>query len=92
MENSEPQTGGRQIKVNIAPDKIPAFSNSVQININDDSVMLQFLCIRPNTDTAPLVAEIVLTPQHAIKFQQTLDATIKKHFTRHLDDQAKESA
>lgn len=77
---------GRQIRVNVAPDQQPTFSNSVQISVNDDAVVLQFLYVRPNTDQATLTSEVVLTPQHAIKFQKTLDDTIKKHFTRHLDE------
>jgi hypothetical protein len=85
-QHNQPQpTEGRQVKVTVPTDRIPTFSNSVQINVNDDSVVLQFLYIRPNTDQAALVAEVAITPQHAIKFQKTLDDTIKRHFTRHLD-------
>ena len=79
------QNQQRQIKVSVSPEKMPTFSNSVQISVNDDSVTMQFLYVRPNTDQAVLVSEVVLTPQHAIKVQKTLDETVKKHFTRHLD-------
>ncbi len=86
MQENQPQpTQGRQVRVTVPTDQIPTFSNSVQINVNDDSVVLQFLYVRPNTDQAALVSEVALTPQHAIKFQKTLDETIKRHFTRHLD-------
>lgn len=77
----------RQINVQISKDMQPAFANSIQVNVNDDAVTLQFLFIRPNTDQAALVSEVVITPKHAISFQKTLDETIKKHFTRHLNDQ-----
>ena len=49
-------------------------------------MVLQFLYVRRNTNQATLVNEVVLTPQHAIKFQKALDETLKKHFTKHLPE------
>ena len=85
MENKEQ----KQIQVQMSPEHKPGFSNSVQISVSDDAVVLQFLFVRPNTTQATLVSEVVLTPKHAINFQKSLDATIKKHFTKHLDSETK---
>ena len=74
----------KEIVVQEQKDMPPAFSNGVNITVADDAVFLQFLYLRPNTDSAKLVGEIVLTPKHAITFQKLLEETIKKHFTRHL--------
>ena len=79
----------RQINVQVPKDQQPTFANSININVNDDAVVLQFLYLRPQTDQATLVSEVVITPKHAISFQQTLDQTIKKHFTRHLEEEQK---
>jgi len=65
-------------------DAKPGFSNATQVTVSDDSVVLQFAYLRPNATAGQLVSEIVLTPKHAIEFSKALDATIKKHFTRHL--------
>lgn len=82
MEDNKEQ---KQIQVQMSPEHKPFFSNSVQINVSNDSVVLQFLFIRPNATQATLISEVVLTPKHAINFQKSLDATIKQHFTKHLD-------
>ncbi|NBD74251.1 DUF3467 domain-containing protein [Patescibacteria group bacterium] len=76
----------RKLNVQMRRDHEPTFANSVHLNVSDDAVVLQFLFARPNTDQAQLVSEVVLTPKHAIQFQKTLDETLKKHFTRHLDE------
>jgi len=73
-----------QVQVKVSDDHKPAFSNSAQINVSDDEVTLQFLYVRRNTGQGTLMSEVVLTPQHAIKFQKALDNTLKKHFTKHL--------
>jgi len=77
-------TEQKQIQVKVPDDHKPAFANSAQINVADEEVVLQFLFVRRNTNQATLMSEIVLTPQHAIKFGKALDDTIKKHFTKHL--------
>ena len=74
----------KQIQVKVKEGHTPSFANSVQINVADEEVVLQFLFVRRNTNQATLVSEVVLTPQHAIKFGKALDDTIKKHFTKHL--------
>lgn len=65
-------------------DATPAFSNATQVSVSDDSVVLQFAFVRPNAPSGKLIAEVVLSPKHAINFSRALDTTIKKHFTRHL--------
>jgi hypothetical protein len=80
----EEQNKQQQVQIHIPVDKQPSFSNTAQIQVSDDSVSVQFAYVRPNTGQGVMVAEVVLTPQHAIKFQKALDETIKKHFTRHL--------
>lgn len=74
------------IIINIPPDTSPSFSNATEVTVSDDSVVLQFAYVRPDHTTGQLVAEVVLSPKHAIDFSRALDATIKQHFTRHLDD------
>jgi hypothetical protein len=69
-----------------AMDASPSFSNATQVTVSDDSVVLQFAYVRPDHTTGQLISEIVLSPKHAIDFSRALDATIKQHFTRHLDD------
>jgi hypothetical protein len=54
--------------------------------VSDDAVVVQFAFVRPNTTSGQLLSEIILSPKHAIEFSRTLDATIKKHFTRHLSE------
>lgn len=70
-----------------AEDATPMFSNATQVSVSDDSVVLQFAYVRPNAPSGKLLAEVVLSPKHAINFSRALDTTIKKHFTRHLDEQ-----
>ena len=74
----------KQIQVKVSENHKPSFANSAQINVADEEVVLQFLFVRRNTNQATLVSEIVITPQHAMKFQKALDDTLKKHFTKHL--------
>ena len=73
-----------KIQINIPADTKPTFSNATQVTVSDDSVVLQFAYVRPNTADGQLISEIVLSPKHAIDFSRSLDATIKQHFTRHL--------
>lgn len=75
----------RNIKIEIPTTSRPTFSNATQVTVSDDSVILQFAYVRPNTADGQLIAEIVLSPKHAIDFSRALDATIKEHFTRHLN-------
>lgn len=82
MSDSE---NGTPIEILIGTDAMPAFSNATQVTVSDDSVVIQFAYVRPGTPKGQLVAEVVLTPKHAIDFQKALDATVKKHFTRHLE-------
>ena len=74
----------KQIQVKVSDTHVPVFANSAQINVANEEVVLQFLFVRRNTSQATLVSEVVITPQHAIKFVKALDETIKKHFTKHL--------
>jgi hypothetical protein len=74
----------KQIQVKVPEAHKPVFANSAQVTVTNEEVVLQFLYVRPNTTHGTLVSEVVLTPQHAIKFQKALDETIKKHFTKHL--------
>ncbi len=75
----------KQIPLAIPPGAKPSFSNATQVNVSDDSVILQFAYLRPNSQAGQLIAEVVLSPKHAIDFSRALDATIKQHFTRHLE-------
>ena len=76
----------KQISITIPKNITASFSNATQVTVSDDSVMLQFAYVRPNTAAGQLVSEIILSPKHAIEFSKALDATIKQHFTRHLDE------
>lgn len=78
----------KQVTITIPPDARPGFSNATQVNVSDDSVVIQFAYVRPNVGNGQLVAEVVLSPKHAIEFNRALDATIKQHFTRHLDKES----
>lgn len=75
----------KEVRVTGAPDALPAFSNAAQVIVSDDSVILEFAFVRPSATEGKLVAEVILSPKHAISFSRALDATLKKHFTRHLD-------
>lgn len=75
----------RNIHIDIPTSSRPTFSNATQVTVSDDSVILQFAYVRPNTPKGQLIAEIVMSPKHAIDFSRALDATIKQHFTRHLE-------
>ncbi|MDB5237002.1 MAG: hypothetical protein JWL88_104 [Parcubacteria group bacterium] len=74
------------IAITIPQNASPSFSNATQVTVSDDSVVLQFAYVRPDNTTGQLISEVVLSPKHAIDFSRALDATIKQHFTRHLDD------
>lgn len=80
-----PKEHARQVTITLPADAKPAFSNATQVMVSDDAVIIQFAYVRPNTTTGHLIAEVALSPKHAIDFSRSLDATIKKHFTRHLD-------
>lgn len=75
----------KKITITIPPNTNASFVNATQVTVSDDSVMIQFAYVRPNTEGGQLVSEIVLSPKHAIEFSKALDATIKQHFTRHLE-------
>ena len=87
MNSEKPEStdkNERQIKLHTPPNHQPVFANMAQITVSNEEVTLQFLFTRPNSDTGALVGEVILTPQHAIRFKNALDETIKKHFTKHL--------
>lgn len=81
-------TDQKQISITMPQNAKPAFSNATQVNVSDDSVILQFAYLRPNSPSGQLIAEVVLSPKHAIDFSRALDSTIKQHFTRHLEKEA----
>jgi len=74
----------KQLHVKMPENHIPTFANSVQINVTNEEVTLQFVFVRPNTNQGTMVSEVIITPQHAIKLQKALDSTIKQHFTKHI--------
>lgn len=87
MDSQTPENiekNDRQIKLHTPPNHQPVFANMAHITVSNEEVTLQFLFTRPNSDTGALVGEVILTPQHAIRFKNALDETIKKHFTKHL--------
>ena len=75
----------KAVPVIIPQDTRPAFANATQVTVSDDAVVVQFAYVRPRAASGQLISEVVLSPKHAIDFSRSLDATIKKHFTRHLD-------
>lgn len=79
----------KQLTIAVPSDSKPGFSNATQVTVLDDSVVIQFAYVRPNTTTGQLISEVILSPKHAIDFNKALDATIKKHFTRHLEENPK---
>lgn len=78
------ETATGEVKLQTPVNHRPTFANNVQITVSNEEVVFQFVFMRPNRGTGSLVGEIVLTPQHAIRFKNALDETIKKHFTKHL--------
>ncbi len=76
------------IAITIPADTNPLFTNATQVTVSNDSVIIQFAYVRPNTTAGQLLAEIILSPKHAIDFSRALDTTIKQHFTRHLEEGA----
>ena len=74
----------RNIAITNPRNEPPTFSNATQVTVADDSVVIQFAYVRPDSAEGQLIAEVVLSPKHAIDFSRALDATIKQHFTRHL--------
>lgn len=74
----------KEFSIAITQGQLPGFSNATQVNVSDDSVVIQFAYVRPGTPQGQLISEIVLSPKHAIEFSRALDQTIKQHFTRHL--------
>jgi len=75
----------KQVTITIPKEAKPSFSNATQVTVLDDAVILQFAYVRPHSTNGLLISEIMLSPKHAIDFSRSLDNTIKKHFTRHLD-------
>lgn len=80
----------KQIAITIPQSAKPTFSNATQVTVSDDSVVIQFAYVRPDTANGQLIGEIVLSPKHAIEFNRALDSTIKKHFTRNLEQSLKQ--
>ncbi len=81
------QDPNKPISVTIPPDATPSFTNATQVTVSDDSVVIQFAYLRPNATAGQLIAEVVLSPKHAIEFSKSLDNTLKQHFTRHLNSE-----
>ena len=77
----------REIAVSMPADAKAMFCNATQVTVSDDSVIIQFAYVRPNTTGGQLIAEVALSPKHAIDFSRALDSTIKQHFTRHLAEE-----
>lgn len=77
----------KPVVINVPAETKPFFSNATQINVSDDAVIIQFAYVRPTTPSGQLIFEVILSPKHAINFSRSLNETIKKHFTRHLDSQ-----
>jgi len=84
-ENTELQAR-QEIAVTMPTDAKAIFCNATQVTVSDDSVIIQFAYVRPNTTGGQLISEIALSPKHAIDFSRALDSTIKQHFTRHLGE------
>ena len=80
----EPAKPKKKITIAASRDARPAFSNLTQVTVSDDAVVLRFAFVRAGESAGQLMSEIVLSPKHAIEFGRALDATLKKHFTRHL--------
>jgi Protein of unknown function (DUF3467) len=76
----------KPITITVPLDTKPSFANATQVTVSDDAVVIQFAFVRPNSVTGQLLSEVILSPKHAIEFSRALDETIKKHFTRHLND------
>lgn len=76
----------KNIQISVPQDARPTYANTVKVNVTDEEVILQFAMIRPEEGRGLLVSELVLSPKHAIRFQKALDETLKKHFTRHLEE------
>ncbi len=74
----------KQITIQVPTDYKPTFANSVKVHVTDEEVALEFVYMRHDEARGVLTHEVVLTPQHAMRFQKALDETLKKHFTRHL--------
>lgn len=81
-------TSQKPITISVPADTKPSFANATQVTVSDDAVIIQFAFVRPNTVAGQLLSEIILSPKHAIDFSRALDATIKKHFTRHLEEKS----
>lgn len=75
----------KPITIIVPADTKPAFANATQVTVSDDAVVIQFAFVRPQSTSGQLLSEVILSPKHAIEFSRALDATIKKHFTRHLE-------
>lgn len=76
----------RPVSITVPADTKPAFVNATHVMVSDDSVIIQFAFVRPHSSTGQIISEVVLSPKHAIHFNRSLDTTIKKHFTRHLEE------
>ncbi len=76
----------RKITILVPKEAEPTFANATQVMVSDDSVIVQFAFVRPAATSGQLLSEVVMSPKHAIEFKRALDETIKKHFTRHLEN------
>ena len=50
----------KQLHVKVPENHIPTFANSVQINVANEEVTLQFIFVRPNTSQGTMVSEIII--------------------------------
>ena len=85
MNESTEMKAHQEIAVTMPNDAKAIFCNATQVTVSDDSVIIQFAYVRPNTTGGQLISEIALSPKHAIDFSRALNSTIKTHFTRHID-------
>ncbi len=85
MDIPDNQTEKQTVSVHIPEEAKPTYSNTTQIAVSNDAVVMQFAYVRPNTTTGQLIAEIVMSPKQAIEYSKALDNTLKQHFTRHLE-------
>lgn len=74
----------KKMEIRFPENHRPVFANSVQISVSNEEVTFQFVFLRPNIASGSLVGEVILTPQHAIRFKNALGETIKTHFTKNL--------
>ncbi len=85
MQNQPPNSGRRQLRLEMPKNPNATYANTVMISHTQNEVIFDFIQVMPNDPRARIQHRIVMTPTHAKMFMKALDENVKRYETKHGD-------